>query len=470
MAAVREAFRFFLNRAFDIREGETNRVLLMQAIIFLLISTLLIVKPTVNALFISELGVEQLPRAFVLVAIFAALVSTLYSRLLRHSSMGRMMEGTLILSIAILIALGILLRLNIIESGVLYFFYLWVSIFGVLTASQFWILANLAFNAREAKRLFGFIGAGAIAGGIFGGYLTSLLAPSIGSENLPFVAAFLLMVCLPAIRYVWKNYVEHQHTTFQRQKRIKGFSNHPLALILQSKHLTFLAGIVGISVIVAKLVEYQFSAVAAEAIPDPDELAAFFGFWFSNFNVISLAIQLFLTRRVVGAFGVGYSLFVLPLGIFIGAAALLFFPELWAAVFIKLADGSLKQSINKAAIELLGLPIPIDIKNKTKTFIDVFIDSAATGLSGLLLIFLVTGMDWPPRFISLLILLLLFAWGYFALRVRKEYLQSFKLKILQPGPEKKAPDISKESVVNGLKRVLNSGGERQILYILKQLR
>jgi hypothetical protein len=48
-----------------------------------------------------------------------------------------------------------------------------------------------AFDAREAKRLFGFIGPGAIAGSIFGGYLTSLLAPYIGSENLLFVCAAL---------------------------------------------------------------------------------------------------------------------------------------------------------------------------------------------------------------------------------------------------------------------------------------
>ncbi|MCB0562877.1 MAG: hypothetical protein KDD01_00725, partial [Phaeodactylibacter sp.] len=115
MAAVRQAIRFFIGRVFDIREGETTRVLLMQVTIFLLISTLLIIKPAVNALFISELGVEQLPRAFVMVAIFAALVSTLYARLLRRSSMGRMMNGTLLSSVFILIAMGILLRLNILE-------------------------------------------------------------------------------------------------------------------------------------------------------------------------------------------------------------------------------------------------------------------------------------------------------------------------------------------------------------------
>ena len=52
-----------------------------------------------------------------------------------------------------------------------------------------------------------------------------------------------------------------------------------------------------------------------------------------------------------------------------------------------MADGSLKQSINKAAIELLIMPISPEIKNQTKTFIDVFVDSLATGIIGLALIF-----------------------------------------------------------------------------------
>nr|WP_262496369.1 hypothetical protein [Nonlabens ulvanivorans] len=42
-------------------------------------------------------------------------------------------------------------------------------------------MANVIFNIREAKRLFGFIGAGGIAGGIAGGYVTSILVPFTGN-------------------------------------------------------------------------------------------------------------------------------------------------------------------------------------------------------------------------------------------------------------------------------------------------
>ncbi|MFK7774303.1 MAG: Npt1/Npt2 family nucleotide transporter [Saprospiraceae bacterium] len=469
MAGKKEAFRFFLRKSFDLRAGEYTRALLMQAYIFLIISTLLMIKPTVNALFLSKFGVENLPFAFILVAIFAGIVSTLYAKILTKVSLNKIISGTLIGSVICLLLFGILLRLNIFEEIVLYLLYIFVAIFALLTASQFWVLANLVFNAREAKRLFSFVGAGAIAGGIFGGYLTSVLAQIMSSENLPFVCAVILSFCIPITRKVWRENVANTQTQFQQKKRTKVGTSHPLALILKSKHLTYIACIVGVSVIVAKLVDYQFGGVASAMIPDADELTVFFGFWFSTFNVISLLMQLFLTRRVVGMFGVGTSLFFLPTLILIAAIVLLIAPEmLMAAVFLKMSDGSLKQSVNKAAMELLILPLPVELKSQTKTFIDVFVDSVATGISGLILIFIIDGLDLSTYAISLLIILLLLVWLYFANLVRKEYLKSFKLKLSEPGKisNKKVFDISNESVLGGLQKVLEQGKEKQILFAL----
>lgn len=473
MQQIREQIGNLLSRAFDIREGEMRRAVLMQLNIFLIISTLLIVKPTVNGLFLAKFGAESLPRAFILVAIFAGFVSLWYARALNRIPLNRIIHLTFRSSVITLVLFGLFLRINFLESWVLYLFYLWVSIFAVLSASQFWVLANMVFNSREAKRLFGFIGAGAIAGGIFGGYLTSLTAPWLGSENLPFVSAFLLAFCIPITSHVWRRDVETAPVPLQKkEKRVRRMSQNPLSQIRASKHLSLLASIVGISVVVAKLVDYQFSDLAAIHISDPDELTAFFGFWFSSFNLISLFLQLFLTRRVVGTFGVGTSLFFLPGSIFLAAVLLAVFPELWVAVILKLADGSLKQSINKAAVELLILPIPQEVKNQAKTFIDVFVDSLATGLSGIILIFVVSGLDLSTRAISLITLALILVWGWLALEIRKEYIRTFKQRIGQVNEavNKQLPDLSKDSVVGGLKKVLQQGGEKQMLYVLQKIR
>lgn len=462
----------FIQHTFDIREGEYYRVALMQLNIFLIISTLLVIKPTVNGLFMAEIGVEALPKAFLLVAIFAAIVSTLYARLLLRINLNRLMIGTLVISVICLLVFGLLLRFNFSSHIVLYVFYVWSAIFAVLAASQFWILANMVFNAREAKRLFGFIGTGAIVGGIFGGYLTSVLASFFDSEYLLFVGAGMLVFCIPITQHIWKRYVQPNLTVYERKKKkTVVVGEHPFQLIKKSKHLTFLASIIGISVIVAKLVDYQFSAIAAEKISDPDELTAFFGFWFSNFNILSLLIQVFLTRRVVGKLGVGKSLFFLPISILVGAFSLLFIPELWAAILLKASDAGLKQSVNKSSVELLALPIPIEVKNQTKTFIDVFIDSIATGVGGLLLIFVLNGLELSTSAVSLMIIGFILLWLFFIKKIQKEYLRSFKLKITKIDENETPADFgftSSNSVLESIQKVLTTGTTAQILYALKK--
>lgn len=464
-----------LRRTFDIREGEGRRAILLQVHIFLVISTLLIVKPTANGLFLASFGVENLPYAFVLVAIAAAIVSSLYARYLRSVSLLRMMHVTIISSAVTLLFFGIALRFNVFEGPVLYLFYIFVAIFALLATSQFWVLASFVFNAREAKRLFGFIGAGAIAGGVFGGYLTSVLTNWFSSEYMLFVAAGLLLCCIPVYRAVWPGGSTVQQTPKRRRRQFWKFGGHPVSLIRRSRHLTLLTGIVAVSVIVAKFVDFQFAGIASAHITDADALTAFFGFWFSTFNLVSLALQLFLTRRVVGTFGVGSSLFFLPVLIFGATIFLLIFPELLlAAIVLKMTDGSLKQSINRAAIELIILPIPIEVKNQSKTFIDVFVDSLATGVSGLMLIFLIRGLDLSTSAVSLLILGFVILWIYLAIQMRRQYVLSFKSRIIQAtGPSQntyKRFDISSESEIKGFRKVLKSGSERQIIHLLQMIR
>jgi AAA family ATP:ADP antiporter len=457
-------------RTFDVREGEFRRAFLMQLNIFLLISTLLIIKPTINSLFLTNVGIEKLPLAFILVAVGAGIIMSFYSRWLRAHSLEKIIHFTLMVSVGAITLFALLLRLNYIETWVLYLFYVWVSVFGVLSASQFWIFANIVFNAREAKRLFGLIGSGAIVGGIFGGYLASLLAPVMGSENLLFVGVFLLLLGMFVNKAIWKSPELASKSLGRQKRRMDKMARRPLLLIRDSRHLTYLALITVFAVLVARLVDYQFSAISSAQIADEDELTAFFGFWFSNFNIISLLIQLFLTRKVVGVYGVGFSLFILPFGLVIGALAVLFVPGLWSAIFIKSIDGSLKQSINKSAVELLALPLPTEVKNQAKSFIDVVVDSFATGLSGIILVTMVNGLNLSARFISISIILMILLWFYFATKVRREYVLLFKYKLKQfpPDHQRMLPDISEESVFGGIQKVLDTGTPKQILYVLKK--
>ncbi len=63
-------------------------------------------------------------------------------------------------------------------------FYIWVKIFGVLVPTQIWTLANYVLTTREAKRVFGMVGGGGVAGWIFSGYFSKAMTRSFGTESL----------------------------------------------------------------------------------------------------------------------------------------------------------------------------------------------------------------------------------------------------------------------------------------------
>ncbi len=456
-----------VHKFFDIRQGELSISVWMQAYIFLIICALLIVKPTVSALFLSELGADSLAIAFIITAVVAVMVSYTYNKALEHYPLRRTIRGTLMLFGGGFFFMGVCVYIDYVPPFLAYLFYIAVGMFALLATSQFWVMANVVFNVREAKRLFGFIGAGGIVGGIAGGYATSLLAEFLGNGILIMMAAAMIGGCALVFQKIWQDRVANL-TQFKRKERANVSTESSVKLIWDSQHLTYLAAVIGIGVLVAKLVDYQFSFVAHREIPDPQELASFFGFWFSTFNIISLVIQLFLTRQILERTDVGVGLVLLPIGIVTCCMLLLIFPELWIVVLLKGLDGSLKQSLHKSSVELLSLPIPSHVKNKTKTFIDVVVDSLATGVAGFFIVFIIKGLELPMLAITVLTILLVVGWIYIVFRVRHTYLGTFRDSIAST-ESIKLNRRSSNQIRKNMRLIFKTGSVKDILQMLERL-
>ncbi|NJC28469.1 Npt1/Npt2 family nucleotide transporter [Neolewinella antarctica] len=441
----------------------------------MIIAVLLITKPVGSAIFVSRFGPDALPYAYILTAVAAAIISTGYSQAVKYFSILRVNLWSLGICITALLGCVLLIPLRNTEDFVAVALYIWVALFGVLAASQFWTMASMVFDIRQAKRLFGPIGAGAIAGGIAGGYLASLFAETVGTRVLLIIAALMLIPVILISLFVWRRYI--QRVPGRRSVKVaptEPLSERPHQLILRSRHLMLLCGIIALSVITAKLVDYQFSALASARYADPARLTAFFGFWFSTFNVIGLLIQLLLTQRVLQRLGVSGALMFLPAGLGLGAFVMLFIPTLGTVIFSRCVDGSLKQSLHRAGVEMLYLPVNLRIKNRIKTYIDVLIDSAAGGLSGFLLLFLIDYAGASPGQISILVLVLSLAWFASVLAVREEYLDAFRNQLahLRPKRSKRKLNTRHEEVMQGFLKVLEEGDHsadaKRLLYVLER--
>ena len=102
----------FIRKLFNIREGEGLRAVLMFSYIFLIIASLLIVKPVRNSLFLTTFGPSQLPYAFILVALFAAVISSVYANFALELRLNALIYYTLVACIVCLVVFWRLLQLQ----------------------------------------------------------------------------------------------------------------------------------------------------------------------------------------------------------------------------------------------------------------------------------------------------------------------------------------------------------------------
>jgi len=437
------------------------KVWIMQRLIFLLILTLLLIKPTANAIFLSKVGVSKLPIAYLMIAVLALFFTLFYNRYISRLSPLTIFHSSIRWCMIALVVIGGVLLIDPLEVVGAYLFYLFISVFGILSASQFWILANQIFNAREARKYFGFIGFGAIAGGIAGGYLASLVSTLIQSEAIPFFAAFILLFVMRIIKSFSLDTPHRGDVLFSEV--VAAPIKSPFRLILDSKHLTFIALVIAISVFTSKLIDFQFGYFASQAFPVEEELTAFYGIMFSTFNLVAITIQVVLTTRIIGRLGIGYSLVLLPVILVLNAGALLLVPGLIVAAGLKLSDASMKQSINKAATELIMLPVPKDIKLRTKTFLDVFIDSIATGFSGIVLLLVLRAFDFSNWIITSIILAASIIWFLLTNKIRREYMKVFRKSLYLTAEE---GDTEVKTIMDSYIQILRDGSDDQILKAL----
>jgi len=464
-----------LKSVFNIRKGEWPLTLLMLANYYLILVTYYFLKPARDSLFLVKVSSDMLPLVFIITAIVTAPVVTFYSRASKKLSLKKLINITSLILIINLFALRRLVQIN--STWVYYTFYTWVSIYGALTTSQFWLMANAVYDAGQAKRIFTLIGLAGIIGAFTGGQLTSLVVTSfnVSTENLLFICMGLLALCILLVELIWsrknKQKSEIKRTAVHKEPAREKFSQI-IKTIFRSNHLTLTVGIIAMTMMVASFVDFQFKSVSYQAFPDKAELTAFLGKFYSWLSLASLILQLLFANSLIRVLGVSGIIMFLPVGLLIGSAALIFYPGLLAVVLLRGADGSLKYSLDKTGRELLFLPIPLEIKKRTKIFIDMFVDRWFRGLAGGLLLLCTLVLKLSIQQISFVVIVLVLIWLVLTFLMRREYVNSFRKAI-----ERRDIDFSElrthindKGAIESLLNSLESENDRQVIYALEMLK
>ena len=462
----------WVERALNLRPGDLGRGALLCSCLFLIITSYVVGKVAGDALFLARFNARQLAYADIASAFVVALVIAAYVRFGRKLSVGKLLVSSM-LFFASNCMLFWVLSYTYRPAWLYPAFYVWVKTFGVLAPAQIWTLANYVLTTREAKRVFGLIGGGAISGWIFAGLFSRTIARMFGTESLLAGMAFFLLLCAVLIVFTWRTgQVRLQQ---EQQAASGGLETGPkslresMRLVFASPYLRVIAAVICLSNLVTNLTMWQFRAIAQQTLVHKDALAVFFGSFNLYAGVASLAFQLLLTSRLLRRFGIGKTLFVLPLAVLAGSMGLLIVGSLAAVVALKGTDQVLRYSVDKSTAELLYLPLPSRLKIQVKWFIDTVIWRAGDTLAGLTVLIFATWLHFSAVMLSWVVLGWVSCWLLAVLVARREYVLSLKDSVSRHRlevQELSAPVLDRETS-DLLAASLNASDPADILYALE---
>jgi AAA family ATP:ADP antiporter len=425
----------------ELRSSETTTALLMFAYSFLAMTSYNIIQPITRSKFISDLGAENIPYVQAIAGVLIGVIMQGYVKgtaLLPSRWVIPVSQAALV---AILVAFWALFQTG--QEWVSAAFYLLGLIFAILLVSQFWSLANAIYDARQAKRIFGFIGGGTALGGMTGAGLTSLIAETVGTNTLLLWSAAALALCIGIVVLVLRREVGVVAGPGGEEELGGLGPREALHLFVKSRQIQLISIVISFGALGAAILDQQLNMATEEfhGRGETDSITAFLGgvrFWLS---AVGFVIQVFLTSRIHRFLGIGFALLVLPINLGVMAGVILANYALWAPAVGSVLDRAFRYTVDKTTREILFLPLPLDVKLQAKPFVDVTVDRMAKGVGALFLLVLIQpwGLNMTWQQLSYVTLVLVAAWFVMAVYAKRSYVAEFRRSIQQQ--EVKAGEI-----------------------------
>jgi ATP:ADP antiporter, AAA family len=402
----------------DLRPGEGRPVLLLLAGSALLGAFSVFLSSVAAAIFLDTFGTGALPFLYVGSAILVASAGVGYATLESRIAVRRLLPGTL----AFLLIAALLLRLALALQG-----HTWPVVllagFGELAASfvplTFWAMAGRLFDVRQAKRLFGPVGAGEVAATAAGGFTAPLIVGLIGTINLLWLCALalvgLLAVFLLVIRSFPASFAEEQQTAEQRRFKLATRSRPKLT----DRYVVLILLFAVFATLTYYFVSTAFLVQARNEFPSQDALAGFLGVFTGVLSVVGFAGRGAVAGRVMERFGLRTSLLLSPIAVAVTAALVIatgILPALGISTIGVVAAASLVfyanslnrlcmettwDSIYKPAFLILYQPLQARSRLWLQTVVEGIAAPLAQGLTGICLLLYRIFLGFDPVGLSI---------------------------------------------------------------------
>ncbi len=414
----------------DVRPEETRLVALLFLHSFLLGIPRLLTATAAMALFLSYFEARRLPYVYMAAAVAIPLTGFLRLRLATRLPFARLLAADLAFVLVVLLALRALLSTRW-PGWVAMVLPVWYEIEWVLLSLEFWGLAGQVVNVRQAKRLFGVIGAGELVAATLAGLAVPALVDRVGTANLLLVSAGAVALCLVMLGVICRAFpTMGAEATPSPERAAAGRRRY--AELLHSRYLLLVFALVALSYLGYYVLDNAFYNVAHAHAHDEADLASLLGVFWAISALITLGFRTILSSRVLSRYGLVGGLLALPAAVgagvaFVSASALagagagLLF---WLMTLTKLADQSLRDSLDRSAVLVLYQPLPAAQRVRAQTAVEGIVGPLAGGVSGVVLLVLIQVLRFQVVQLSWLLVVIVAAWIAVAIWLRREYSQT----------------------------------------------
>jgi AAA family ATP:ADP antiporter len=252
-------------------------------------------------------------------------------------------------------------------------FYVWVSVFSLFHISVFWSFMSDLFSKEQAGRLFGIIAAGASVGGLVGPSIPSFFSASLGTDNLMLLASAMLLVPIPIIFYLQslKSSDLHNESLAPQTPQIK-IGGNPFAgfkLFFSNPYLLAIGLFILLYTGISSFVYFELKNLLSDL--SRAERTAVWAQMDLAVNVLSIAVGLFATGRIVGKFGMPVTIALIPVLICAGLIIVAVSPFLGAVVALQVIRRAGNYAVTRPAREVLFTRVDREARFKAKPVIDI---------------------------------------------------------------------------------------------------
>ena len=363
-------------RAFvDVRAGEVAAIGWAWLYFFCVLSSYYVIRPIRDEMGVAG-GVDNLPWLWMGTLAGMTLANPPFAALVARLTRDRFISLTYRFFTLNLVVFFALVQATSGEANVWVgrVFYVWTSIFNLFVVSVFWATLVDVFSQEQAKRLFGFIAAGATIGGISGSALTASLVSALGSGPLLLVSAALLELAVFSMRRLTRETAARDARLAARDTAVIGGGAWAgVANAMKSPYLLAISAYMLLFTILSTFLYFQQASIAGSAFTDRAARTQFFAQVDLAVNVLTLLIQLFLTGRLLERFGVPVMLTLVPLLTVAGFAGLGLMPTVAVIVAFQVLRRAGNFAVARPTREVLFTLVPREDKYKAKSFIDTFV-------------------------------------------------------------------------------------------------